>query len=281
LSLLFLACLAGLVPSGVLAQESGPHATRSATPASTDPCAGNGHLLATLDRPTIGFSPCVETRGKTLLEIGYQNQSQGTGTLTRSVQYTVPIVRIGIADRIELDLIPPNFSVVRSSGAAAMSGYNDAGLGAKFEFPPSARGAVAIDTLLTFPSGTGGFSSGSPVGAVNLDASSSLGPVFGVGTTLGFASIAAQLPSGAVVRSFAFLPSAVVTAQLPGTAQFYLELAHNSRIAPGASSRTILNGGVQKLLGHGVEVDIEIGQTLNNGGMARFHYLGFGLGLER
>jgi hypothetical protein len=258
-----------------------PDPAPSASPAFADPCAGDAHLLATLNRPTIGFSACAETRGRTLLEVGYQTQVQGAPAFTRSAQYPQPFVRYGAADRLELDLIPPNYNVVHQGGMGAVRGYGDSGIGAKFELPPSARSVFAVDTLLTFPSGSGGFSNGATAATLNLDASYSLSPVFGVATTAGFSSTAGVLASGANARYFAFLPSAVITAQLPGTVQFYVEIAHTSRIAPDGASRTILNGGVQKLLGRGVEFDVELGQTLNNARLARYHYIGVGFGFER
>jgi hypothetical protein len=238
-------------------------------------------MLATLDRPTIGFSVCAETRGHAVSEIGYQNSFAGGSPFTITAQYPQPIIRFGIADRIELDLIPPNYSVVRAAGTPATNGFGDSGLGAKFEFLPSTRGGFAIDTLLTFPTGSGGFSNGGTSATLNLDASYSLGPIFGFATTVGFSSTAGANASGTTARYFTLLPSAVITAQLPGKAQLYAELAHNSHVAPGAASRTILNGGIQKQFGKSVELDLEFGQTLNNAGMPRYHYIGFGLGIER
>ena len=258
-----------------------PTPAPSASAAPADPCSGDTHLLAVLNRPTIGFSACAEARGRVLTEIGYQNQLQGGPLPTASTQYTQPFIRIGAADRVELDLIPPNYNLTHPNGMPRTHGFNDSGVGAKFEVPPSSRSIFAIDTLLTFPSGSGGFSNGAPALTVNLDAAYSLSPVFGFATTAGFSSTAGSLPSGSNARYFAFLPSAVVTAQFPGAVQLYIEVAHTSHVAPGAGSRTILNGGVQKLLGRGVEVDVELGQTLNNAGAPRYHYFGFGFGLER
>src|SRR5690242_16479790 len=57
-----------------------PVASPSPNPEPADSCGGPGRLLATANRPTIGYSACAVKKGTAVFELGYQNQSNGTPT---------------------------------------------------------------------------------------------------------------------------------------------------------------------------------------------------------
>ncbi|MBC5809984.1 MAG: hypothetical protein GIW95_03890 [Candidatus Eremiobacteraeota bacterium] len=273
--------LALLAPLAGGTQTPPPSPAPTPKPAGTpNPCGGDTLLLSTLNRPTIGFSPCAAAAGTAITELGYFNAANGNPGSGNAVQVGQPFIRFGAADRLELDLIPPNYNLVRSTGSPVQHGFADGGVGMKFELPPSARSVFGVDALLTFQTGSGGFSNGAPVATVNLNQSYSMSPATGVGATAAFSSSAGPDASGRIVRYFTFNPSAVLTAQVPGGTQFYGELYYVSKVGPGGGSRTILNGGIQKLFGPHLEVDAEIGQTLYNAGAPRFHFFSFGVGIQ-
>ncbi len=66
----------GRVGCGSRNAQTVPRPSPSATP--SDPCGGHSRLLATANRPTIGYSACAVKRDTVVFELGYQNEVQGT-----------------------------------------------------------------------------------------------------------------------------------------------------------------------------------------------------------
>jgi hypothetical protein len=278
-----LALAALLVVLGVLASRSGavqaqPAPAPAASP-TADPCGGDSRLLATLNRPTIGFSTCAVAKGTTVIEAGYQNSTLTGAGAGNQVQYTQAFTRIGVFERLELDVLTPNFNRV-SSGGTFTHGYNDSGLGFKYEFDPKTKFNYGIDGIVTVASGTNGFSGGAPGYTANLDVSYALSPAVAIGSTLAFQSLSGFTSAGTRSRYGNFSPSAVVSAQLPGFFQLYAEYVYTAKLAPDMGSRSTLDFGVQKLLGKRIEVDLEFGQSLGAVAGARLRYIGAGLGLQ-
>ena len=257
--------------------DASPQPAASATPAAeraNDPCDGSDQLLATIDRPTIGFSVCAVPRGAVVLEEGFQESARGGFAPSVTSVYPEGFERIGVADRFEIDVIGPNFNRMRA-GSTLTTGYSDLGLGFKLELPPRTRFTYAFDGLVTAATGTGGFGYGGPSETLNADVAYTLSPAMGVATTLAGSSSA----SGAV-RYGTFNPSVVVTAQTPSDAQVFAELGADTKNGPQAGGRAFTDFGVQKLLGHHLEIDVEYGLDLTPVAGARSHYVGTGLGLR-
>lgn len=221
-----------------------------------------------------------------LLEEGYQSQINGTNESGASYldQYPQSIIRYGLAQRFEFDLIGPNY--VRAAapdgkgGLARTQGYSDGGLGIKVEFAPRGRTTVAVDGLYTAPNGSPGFTAGGATETLNLDAGYALSDTVGIGTTLALQSTSGFDAAGNRARYGVFLPSVVVTKQLPRATQLYGEYVYASKLAPDQSGRAFVDGGVQKLLGSRFELDVELGQSLIGDPSKRFHYLGLGFGVR-
>ena len=274
----------GFAPNAVM--SPGPTASPRTETAAADPCGGPARLLATLNRPTIGYSACAVPKGSVVLENGYQNTYQGGDAASVTAAYPQGFQRAGIADRFELDLIGPSFNRSRA-GASLTTGYSDLGLGFKYELPQAGRFTYAIDGLFTAATGTGGFSNGEPSETIDADISYSLSPAIGVGTTLAASSTAGLAPSESAshttmvtARYGTLNPSVVVTAQIPNFYQFYAELVGQTKIAPQTGGRIYTDFGVQKLLGPNLEVDLEYGVDFTPLNGSRFRYIGTGFGLR-
>jgi hypothetical protein len=241
-------------------------------------------LLATADRPTIGFSACAVKSGTAVFELGYQNQVNGTAT-AGSVQSQVPqnFLRVGAARHLELDVIGPNYVAVRAYApgqpGTVMRGVTDSGLGFKYELSPTGRWLFAFDGLYTGPNGSPFLTAGSATLTGNFDASYSLSPATGIGTTIAVSSTG-QLAGNARTQYGVTIPSVVLTSQIRNYYQFYAEYVYVSKIAPNAGGRAFTDFGVQKLLGSRTEIDVEYGHAFTGDPALRFDYVGSGLVLQ-
>jgi len=260
-----------------------PSPAPSATP--SDPCGGPGRLLATANRPTIGYSACAVAPHTAVFELGYQNQVNGTPA-NGSVQSQVPqnFLRIGVAPRFEVDVIGPNYVATRQYAPgetlSVTNGVTDSGLGAKYEFVPAGKWLFAVDALDVPPNGSPFLSAGNATLTGNLDVSYALSPAAAIGSTIAVSSTGGFAADGVHARYGVTTPSVVLTTQIPHYYQFYAEYVYVSKIAPDLGGRAFIDGGVQKLLGTRTEIDLEYGHSLIGDPGLAFRYIGAGLVIQ-
>jgi hypothetical protein len=286
-ALLLIATLAGCAFGGALARACAQVPAASPSPSATpaDPCGGPGRLLATANRPTIGYSTCAVEAHTAVFELGYQNQVTGT-VAAGSVQSQVPqnFLRLGIVPRFELDVVGPNYVATRSYGnampGAVTHGVADSGLGLKFELPAYGRLTIAFDALDTPPNGSPFLTAGNATLTGNFDASYSLSPATSIGTTIGIAATGGYTPENVHQRYGVTTPSLVLTTQIPHFYQFYAEYVYVSKIAANLHGRAFIDAGIQKLLGTRTEVDVEYGHSLIGDPGLSFGYVGAGLVIQ-
>jgi hypothetical protein len=259
-------------------------ASATPSPQPSDPCGGPSRLLATANRPTIGFSTCAVKRDTVVFEDGYQNEVRGTAT-NGAVESQVPqnFLRLGVATRFEFDVIGPNYAAVRSysptGSESTIGGVYDSGLGFKYELQPLGRWSIAFDGLYTGPNGSPSLTAETATLTGNLDASYSLSPAMSAGTTIAVASTG-SVWHGTLYRYGVTTPSFVLTAQIPDYYQFYAEYVLVSKIGAMQGGRAFSDAGVQKLLGQRTEVDVEYGHAFTGISNERFSYVGAGLVLQ-
>ena len=251
-------------------------ATASPSPAATptpNPCAG---LLAEVNRPTTGYSPCAAQPRTAVLEIGYQHEWNGDSS-TRD-QLGQAFMRFGVASRLELDFIGPNDLAQRGPSGDA-SGFADSGLGFKYELDTTPQWQLAVDGLYTSPSGARAFTTGNATYAVNLDATYQLTASTSFASTLSLGSSGGFGASGAHGRYGVFMPSLLVLQQFDNSTQAYVEYVNVSRSAPDVGDSSFFDTGIQRLAGPNLEVDVEYGHSLTGVPSQRFNYVGAGLGI--
>jgi hypothetical protein len=270
-----------LFPYGAMAA---PSPSPSPTPTS-DPCGGHSRLLATANRPTVGYSACAVAPHTVVFELGYQNQTTGTlqsGSVT--AQTPQAFTRIGIAPRFELDVIGPNYVATRAYQPATQipstAGVTDSGIGAKFELPPGGRWTVGFDALDTPPTGSTFLTAGNATLTGNFDAAYALSEATGLGTTIAVSSTGGFAPNGTHARYGVTTPSFVASTRPSPNLQLYAEYVYVSKIAATQGGRAFVDTGVQQLLGPALEVDIEYGHSITAGTALRFAYVGAGLVLQ-
>ena len=241
-------------------------------------------MLATANRPTIGYSACAVKRDTVVFELGYQNTVQGTprnGSVDS--QWPQAFTRIGVADRFEFDVIGPNYEAVRNyasrSASNSQNGVDDSGLGFKYEFEPVGKWTVGVDGLYTAPNGSKFDTAGSASYTGNLDVSYQLSGVTSIGTTIAVGSTG-RLVNGRHAGYGVTQPSLVMTTQIPNAYQFYAEYVLVSKIAPNLGARDFTDFGVQKLLGTRTEVDVEYGHAFTGIAALKFNYIGSGVVIQ-
>ncbi|GAC1653336.1 MAG: hypothetical protein NVS9B12_03300 [Vulcanimicrobiaceae bacterium] len=272
----------------VAGAQSSPTASPTPAPSPSppaDPCGGDARLLATLNRPTIGYSACAVAPGTVVLEEGYQNQQQGSGSKASTlVQYPQSFTRIGIKPRFEVDIIGPYFNKLAAAdgagGLTRTSGYQDGGLGFKYEFVPKGAWTIGIDGLYTGKNGSPGFTAGGATQTINVDASYAITPTFSAGTTLAYSLTSGFNAAGKQSRYPVFMPSFVLTTQLADNYQLYGEYVYASRLAPDIGGRAFFDFGVQHLLGKRFEIDVEQGIATTPDPTLKFNYVGIGFGVQ-
>lgn len=234
--------------------------TPAPSPPPADVCGGaQTSLLAALDRPSIGYSPCAVKRGESLFELGYSNASGPRGNVPA---YPQGFFRFGTGRGLELDVIE--------------AGRFDSGFGAKYEFWHDGDRALAADFLYTAPTGAAAFSAGAPTQTLNADYTFALSSVLSVASTVGVQSDYAAALDGKSSRFSSVLPSVVLTDQWNPRAQAFVEGFAQTRTRPDGGSLFGIDAAVQYLLTARLEIDLEAGRSITD--VDRSHYVGFGFG---
>lgn len=234
----------------------------TASPAPADVCGTpHSNLLAVMDRPSIGYSPCSVKPAETLAEFGYANAAGPAGDVPT---YPQGFVRFGAVRNLEIDLMD--------------NGHFDSGFGAKYEFWHDGSRALAMDFLYTMPTGSPASTVGAPVETVNVDYTLPLSSVLSVASTVGAQSSYASALDGANGRFMSLLPSVVLSDQWNPRAQAYVEAFAQTRIRPDGGRLFGMDAALQYLLTARVEADVEAGSTATD--VAHAHFVGFGFGVR-
>lgn len=250
-------------------------ASPSPAPVSADVCgAPHTNLLAVLDRPSVGFSPCAVKPGERVFELGYAGASGGDG---RSATFPQGFLRFGTGPNLEVDVIGPAYSLQETS-LGRTGGFQDSGLGAKYELWHHGGAAMGLDFLYTMPTGAAALTAGAPVQTVNLDYSAPVSSIVSVSSTLGIQNSFAVSRSGASGRFTSELPSVLINDSWNPRAQAFVEAFGQTRTRPDGGSLFGVDANLQYLLAPQIEVDVGVGRTVTSG--APSHFAGFGFGLR-
>ncbi len=271
----FRLALACAVAVGVAALASPLGARSDDAPADDDPCLS---LLAVVNRPTIGTSPCSVKPGKVLLEAGYTNGASGDLHINLA---TAPqsVFRIGLPHDLEVDVTPPSENWQSTAGGVASAGTSDSGIGIKYEIGHHRRFAYAAGLNATFPTGSLSFTSGSPVYTLSFDESYALSRTVGLAASQYVISATGRNAAGGLTRFISFAPTVVVSQALGLDAQAYLEGYSAIPFTPGGGPRYFYDGGVQQAIANRVELDVEVGSNFATASSGHSHYVGFGLAI--
>ncbi len=228
------------------------------------------------DRPDFTESPQVVPRSfKAQIEGGYTFARAGE---TKESSVGELLVRVPVAERVELRFGVPNYLVQRVSGVS-VSGFDDAFVGAKFALAEGAtepgrltRPAIGLLVGTTLPTGARGFreSKLQPEAIIALGAdltrdvslSSNLGYVRASDGGEGFNQ---------------FVGSLALSVGLTKRAGAYVEAFGFTRVdAATRASARYGNGGLTFLVNRNFQLDARAGVGLGNDATAPDYFFGFG-----
>jgi len=213
------------------------------------------------ERPGFSSSPYTVAPGVFQIESGYQYLDNGSG----SDDHTFPLLlmRLGIADSIELQLNWPGYSRSDVGGSTA-SGANDASVGVKWNVSSSdATVPVALFAALSLPVGASEFTSDEIDPTLGAFWSYS-GSLDWFGTVVTTRSNDRTSVTNAVGISFSIDQGTGVFVEYYGT------------FAEGSGPEHYLDGGITFLASNDLQLDLNAGVGLN--GRAADLFFGFGLG---
>jgi hypothetical protein len=221
-------------------------------------------------------SVCTVRPHNVLVESGYTNtQTVGAGGGT-TVAYPQAYLCFGTSDpHLEFDVTPPSVDASSVGGSTAV-GPSDVGLGAKYELGYSARWLYGVNAAITYPTGSRAFSAGVNQYVGNFNWSYSVNQVVGLSGTMRFDALSAINAANVPQSYFAFVPSFVASASLPGPSEFYVEYTYFSRAGAGLGANSLIDSAFLPDFGTSVQLDVEYGFSpiLLDG--QRQHYLGAG-----
>jgi hypothetical protein len=258
------------------ASAPSPSPSASATPSGpSDPC---GSLLSIVNRPSFGTGVCTVRTGHFDIENGYTNTvTTGPGG-GNTVVYPQSLIRLGTFDpHLDFELGVPSFNV-SSVGGSVLSGWNDLNVGAKYELGYTSNALWGVNGVVTVPSGIHGFTAGNAQFTGNFNWGYTINSVLGVSGTLGFNAFSANNAAGVAQSYFAFAPTILMSAALPGgPSQVSAEYAYFSSAGPNLGSKSWFDFIYARDFGSHVQVDVEYGFSPTSIGGQKQHYVGAGL----
>ena len=230
------------------------------------------------NRPGFGETADVVGRGILQVESGLVFDGDRIDDFTaRTVTAPAYLVRLGLTSRLELQVASEGmFSRSVSTGAMSsrVSGRADIDLGFKAKIATEAEAGVNVAVLgsLNLPAGADGFTSGGYDPGVKLALGKSLAGGFAVGGNVQLASATAG--DGRVLQHA--LSAVVARAYASGWSVFgevYRQTAGSG--APATS----VDGGVARLVGSNLQVDVSVGRGLS--GSATDWFVAFGIAVRQ
>ncbi|HMK56418.1 MAG TPA: transporter [Dissulfurispiraceae bacterium] len=246
-----------------------------------DPCSASNPnaLFSLLDRPTFSDSACAVPFGHAVLELGYMRanlRGEGGG---KSDSYPQTEVRIGLPGQNEIKFLAPNYTSQRSGNPPeAASGLSAAAIGIKHVLGYTDKWIGSIETVLTLPSGNDTFGSRGLGATLSGIAAYSVSDDVGISMQLGIGSLTDPVSAGGK-RFTTFNQFLALTWSPIERLQLYGEVYGQTKTSRDEGAGFNFDGGLQYLVTHWLEIDVETGVRLsgNLGGFRHFYGAGVGI----
>ncbi len=246
-----------------------------------DPCSvlNPSALFSLLDRPTFSDSACSVPFKHAVLEMGFTRaklRGEGGG---RADNYPQAELRFGLPGRNEFKILAPSYTSQRSgTPREASSGLSATGIGFKHELGYSDKWLGSVEAIFTLPSGNDVFGSRGLGTTLNGIVAYSLSDHVGLSMQVGASSLTDAVSAGGR-RFWSFNQFLTATWNPFERLQLYGEIYGQTKTARDEGAGYNFDGGVQYLVTHWLEVDLETGIRLsgNLGGLTHFYGAGIGI----
>jgi len=233
-------------------------------------CTGDNNMLAIIDRPSVGYSPCTVGNKILYIESGYSYQILTPSAYGHNLPQTE--MRFGIMNNTEIEFFPPNYFEQSNPSQSALSATT---LGLKHVFYFDSHQMITGQGYVTPPSGNQYFGTTNTSFIINGIYGYNFDSGFSFVTTLGVAANAAPIANPAK-NYYTFNP--IIDLGLPITEKIaaYLEVYSQSKTALDQGWGVSMDGGLIFLAEKNLTFDVSAGQRMSGylGGMD--HYFGAG-----
>lgn len=267
----------GVMPGAVQAATDPAPAKKAEAAAAQEP--GVEPATISSNRPGFGETADVVGRGIFQVESGMVFDGDRVEDITaRTMTAPAYLVRLGLTSRLEVQVASEGFfsrSVSSPILTDRVSGHADVDLGLKAKLATEAEAGVNVAVLgtLNMPTGAKGFTSGGYDPGVKLALARSLPSGFSVGGNV-------QLGS-ATVGDERMLQHALSAVLARGLSSGWSAFGEVYRVSAGPDVPTMasVNGGVARVIGSNLQVDVAVGRGLN--GPATDWFVAFGFSVRQ
>lgn len=236
---------------------------------SVNTCVGANAMLSLVNRPSMLDSVCTVPEHEAILEVGYAHQNLlGGGT-----EYNLPqaVFRYGLPDYFEFAALLPNYY---HQSVAPTSGFGFTSLAIKHELMANEKLAVSLEGLCAPPSGSRGFGSQDPSGAVNGIINYNFTEELSTTIMLGVSSISQPiLEGGGSYKSFN--PIALLS-WTKDKVSVYTEVFAQTKTGVFEGAGVNMDMGILYLVRKNITIDFSLGHRISGNLGGYNHYLGFG-----
>lgn len=234
-------------------------------------CTDDNTLMALIDRPSVGFSPCTVANKRIFIESGYDYQKIipiGNG-------YSLPQteIRIGTINNTEIDIFPSSY---QTQTAPKQSGFNDNSIGIKHVLFFNKNQLFTVQGYVTPPSGNQYFGTTNTSYLLNAIYNYNFDSGLGVYTTVGFASNSSP-PISPTKNFYSFNPIIDIGWSFGDKLSAYLEFYSESKTAIDQGWGVSMDGGFIFLTAKNVTLDVSAGQRICGFLDNIDHYFGAGI----
>lgn len=259
------------------AQDAPPFSPTTSASPGADAAAKDPSASIVTDRPDFTESPLV-------VPMRFKAQIEGGYTFTRSGEdreHAIGeiLVRVPVAERVELRFGLPSYLLLRSDANGDASGFDDAFLGAKFALSGGSgetgffkRPATALLIGTSLPTGASAFREDDLQPEAILALAIDLTDNLKLGSNLGYARA-----SDGGERFNQFFGSVSLGVELTERAAAYFEFYGFTRVdAATTDGERFFNGGLTYLINDDFQLDARAGVGLNNDAAGPDYFFGFG-----
>jgi hypothetical protein len=249
---------AGVQAAPSWADDSGPCADPSAAGLADRPATGRN--------TSTGGAVCVVPKDALVVEAGVRDQTTtSSGADSSLVSYPLPLVRYGLAPRLEIAIAPPTQIVRSVSGAFAFApaaGTTDSAISAKWLVADAPAFQASIGAGYVFPTGNVAFTNGAGSASFGVNAGFTLGPKISLTLSATMMNAFGSDPNGDTIPFFTFAPSLTLGYAIDAATTLLVQDALVSRTSPVGASGSRAFVALQHALGSRLAIDVEYERNL-------------------